>query len=273
MATSDDLYHQILTNGPSAETLFIVLSKLRAAGQYNRVIRECITALHMHPNDILLRQLLAETYFDAGLLAHAETELEKVISNLDHLAPLYKLQAQVLYKQRREEEAMKSLRIFLAHRPDDQEALRFLQLMEAPLMEAPPQILPEAPPPAPEVSTSVRTLPVGAPEPPEEIPEPIVESIEEESLPEIVTPTLAEVYVNQGQIKEAIHIYEKIVTRDADDLTVRRRIEELRAMIAAKTPAESVKRDREGKSREKIISTLEMWLEEMRKTPKDSAPA
>jgi tetratricopeptide (TPR) repeat protein len=268
MATSDDLYHQILANGPSVETLCIVLSKLRAAGQYNRVIRECITALRTHPNDILLRQLLAETYFDAGLLAHAEAELEKVMSDLDHLSPLYKLQAQVLYKQRREEEAMKSLRIFLAHRPDDQEALHILQLIEAP-----PQTLPEAPPPAPEVSTSARILPIGAPEPTEEIPEPIVESIEEEGLPEIVTPTLAEVYVNQGQIKEAIHIYERIVARDADDLTTRRRIEELKAMIAAKTPAESVKRDREDKSREKIISTLEMWLEEMRKTPKDSASA
>lgn len=92
-------------------------------------------------------------------------------------------------------------------------------------------------------------------------------------MPEIVTPTLAEVYVNQGQIKEAIDIYERIAARDADDLAVRRRIEELRAMIAAETPAESVKRDRDGKKREKIISTLEMWLEEIRKTPKDSAPA
>jgi tetratricopeptide (TPR) repeat protein len=268
MATSDELYHQILTNEPSAETLCIVLSKLRAAGQYSRVIQECIKALRMHPNDIPLRQLLAETYFDAGLLAHAEAELEKVMSNLDHLAPLYKLQAQVFYRQRREEEAIKSLRIFLAHWPDDQEALHFLQLMEAP-----PQTLPEASPPAPEVGTSVGTPPVGAPEPAEEIPEPMVESIEEEGLPEVVTPTLAEVYVNQGQIKEAILVYEKIVARDADDLTVRRRIEELRAMIAAETPAESLKRARDAKNREKIISTLEMWLEEMRKTPKDSAPA
>jgi tetratricopeptide (TPR) repeat protein len=268
MATSDDLYHEILTNGPSMETLCIVLSKLRAAGQYNRVIRECITALRMHPNDILLRQLLAETYFDAGLLAYAEAELEKVMSTVDHLASVYRLHAQVLYRQRREEEARKSLRIYLAHRPDDQETLHFLQLMETP-----PQTLPEAPPPAAEVSTSIRTLPVGAPEPTDEIPEPTVESVEAEGLPEIVTPTLAEVYVNQGQIEEAIHIYERILARDAGDLTVRRRVEELRAMIAAKTPDESVKTHRDGKSREKIISTLEMWLEEMRKTPKDSAPA
>jgi tetratricopeptide (TPR) repeat protein len=273
MATSDDLYDQILTNGPSAESLCIVLSKLRAAGEHTRVIQECIKGLCMHPHDIPLRQLLAETYFDAGLVAHAEAELEKVMSNLDHLVPLYKLQARVLYKQRREDEAMKSLRIFLAHRPDDQEALHFLQLMGAPrqtFSEAPP--LPGAPP-APEVTTPVRTLPARSPEPAKEIPEPVVENNEEEGLPEIVTPTLAEVYLNQGQIVEAIHIYERIVARDADDMTIRRRIEELRAMIAAETPVESVKKDRDGKNREKVVSTLERWLKEIRKTPKDSAPA
>jgi tetratricopeptide (TPR) repeat protein len=268
MTTSDDLYHQILTKGPSSGTLCVVLSKLKTEGQYNRVIQECIKALHTYPDDIPLRHLLAETYLDAGLLAHAEAELETVMSKLDDLATLYKLQAQIFNKQKRAEEAAKSLKIFLAHRPDDPEALHLLQAIEA--SRQPPV---KAPSPVPDVSEPFQPFSDEAAEPTVEIPEPKVGGIEEEGLPEIVTPTLAEVYANQGQIMEAIHIYERISAYHADDTAVRRRIEELKAMLGPKTPAEPPKGDKDEQKKGKIISTLETWLDEMRKIPKDSGPA
>jgi tetratricopeptide (TPR) repeat protein len=268
MTTSDDLYHQILTNGPSSETLYIVLSKLKTAGQHSRVIQECVKALQTYPNDIQLRQLLAETYLDAGLLAHAEAELEKVISKLDHLVTAHKLQAHILSGQKRAEEAMKSLKIFLAHRPDDLEALNLLRTIEA--SRRPPL---KTPSPVQEVSEPLQTFPDEAAETAAQIPEPKAEGVEQEGLPEIVTPALAEVYVNQGQIMEAIHIYERIASQYPDDAAVGLRIEELKAMTAPKTPREPPKGVKEEEKKGRIISTLEIWLEELRKIPKDSGPA
>jgi hypothetical protein len=47
---------------------------------------------------------------------------------------------------------------------------------------------------------------------------------EEDVLSEIATPTLAEVYVNQGQIQEALTIYEKVVAQNPEDQTSIKRI-------------------------------------------------
>jgi tetratricopeptide (TPR) repeat protein len=267
MTTLDDLYRRILAEGPSSETLHIVLSGLKEAGMSTLVIQECIKALHTHPDDISLRQLLAETYVDAGLLAHAEAELDRVMPKLDDLAPLYKLHADVLYRQRRGEEAAKSLQIYLAHRPEDREALELLQAMEASRRQKPL----EAPSPGPEAVEPAEAFGV-------EEEEPFVEAVEEErfeeeDLLEIVTPTLAEVYVNQGQIVEAIKIYERIATQDPADAAVRGRIEELKAMAEPQRPKERPEEDLEAKKKEKMVSTLESWLEEMRKVGKDPTPA
>jgi tetratricopeptide (TPR) repeat protein len=267
MTTSDDLYHQILTSGPSSETIHFVLSKLKTEGRHSRVIQECVKALHTYPNDIPLRHLLAEAYLDAGLLAQAEAELEKVMPKLDHFATLYKLQAHVLYRQKRAEEAVKSLKIFLAHRPDDPEALHLLQAMEAS-----PQPPLETPSPVPEVREPLQFFPDEAGEPTAEIPEPKAEGIGEEGLPEIVTPTLAEVYAGQGQIMEAIRIYERIAAQSGDDTAVRPRIEELKAMMGPETPAEPPKGYEDEQKKAKIISILELWLEEVRKISKHSGP-
>ncbi|MDY7036844.1 MAG: hypothetical protein SV375_11870, partial [Thermodesulfobacteriota bacterium] len=67
MGTSDDLYNQILNNAPSPGTLFLVLSRLKEEGQLKRVIQECIKALNIYPDDIQIRQLLAESYLKSGL--------------------------------------------------------------------------------------------------------------------------------------------------------------------------------------------------------------
>jgi tetratricopeptide (TPR) repeat protein len=265
MTTSDDLYHQILTSGPSSETIYFILSKLKTEGQHSRVIQECVKALYTYPNDIPLRHLLAEAYLDAGLLAEAEAELEKVMPKLDHLATLYKLQAHVLYGQKRAEEAMKSLKIFLAHSPDDPEALQLLQAMET--SPEPPL---KTPSPVPEVREPLQIFPDEAEPPAAEIPAPKAEGTGEEGLPEIVTPTLAEVYAGQGQIVEAIRIYERIAAQQGDDSAVRPRIEELKAMMAHENPAEPPKEDEDEQKKAKIISILELWLEEVRKISKQS---
>ncbi|MGD9320343.1 MAG: hypothetical protein PVH99_10275 [Desulfobacteraceae bacterium] len=65
MANTDELYRRILADAPSPKTLFHLLSNLKKEGQLRRVIQESVKALNAYPNDIHIRRLLAETYFDA----------------------------------------------------------------------------------------------------------------------------------------------------------------------------------------------------------------
>ncbi len=255
MTTSDELYDQILTNGPSSETLFLVLSKLKEEGQLKRVIQECIKALHVYPNDTHIRQLLAESYFSAGLIHQAETELEKVTTQIDGLVIAYKLQAEILSRQKRGEEGIEALKLYLAHRPDDREAIDFLESLkpteETPGAEAPPHVE-QVPPPV-----------EGAPE---EMPE----SAEEEGLSEIATPTLAEVYFSQGQVQEAVITYEKVVAQNPEDERSRQRLEELKSGMPDEPSSEDKEVDKVREKKKKMITILEAWRTNIRKMSKNS---
>jgi len=126
MEISDPLYSEILANGPSPGTLFLVLSRMKENGQMKEVIQECLKALSLYPNDIYIRTLLAESYLEEDQLTQAESELEKVVARIDDLISAYILQAEIFIRQKRTQEAVKALKVYLAHHPDDDSALYLL---------------------------------------------------------------------------------------------------------------------------------------------------
>ncbi len=244
MASADDLYTEILTDGPSPKTLYHLLSKLKKEGQLKRVIQESLKALTSYPNDIHIRRLLAETYFEVGFISQAEGELERVAELLGELAGTYRLQAEIYMRQNRKEEATKALEIYLAHRPDDQEAQNLLDTLwpeEEVLLER-PQL------PAEEIPTSFEEETV------QEAPVP-----EEEGF-EIATPTLAEIYFEQGQIEEAIRTYEIVVAQNPEDEPSKERLEALRALIVEEQVPDDKRVDQVTQKKEKMISILKSWL-------------
>ena len=90
MTSQGALYEQILKRGASSETLRILLSELKKEGNLGKVIQECIKAIQIYPHDPFLRELLAESYLEAGFISQAEMELERLTSQIDELASMYK---------------------------------------------------------------------------------------------------------------------------------------------------------------------------------------
>ena len=135
MEASNDLFSQILNHGPSQSTLFLVITKMKEEGRSGEVIRECLRALSIYPDDIRLRSLLAESYLEKGSIGQAEAELVKVTLMIDDLTSAYKLQAGIYTQQQRVEEASDALKIYLAHNPDDQEAQGLLASVSPPVEE------------------------------------------------------------------------------------------------------------------------------------------
>jgi len=133
MEKSNDLLGEILNNGPSQGTFFLVLKKMKEEGRASEVIRECQKALSIYPDDLRLRTLLAESYLDLGFIGLAETELATVTSRLGDLVSAYKLQAEIYTKQQRTEEAVWALNQYLVHRPDDHNALDLLDKIKPPM--------------------------------------------------------------------------------------------------------------------------------------------
>ena len=125
MEIENNLYRELLEQSPSPDTCMIVLSKMKEAGEVKTVIHECHKVLRMYPWDIRTRQLLAETYFEAGFLSLAEEELEHIAARIDRLSKSFKVQAEVYSRQGRRQEAIQALDRYLAHQPQDEEAIQF----------------------------------------------------------------------------------------------------------------------------------------------------
>jgi len=234
MIMKDDFLDRVLKEAPSSETLFLLLAHRKAEGRLNEAIRECIEALGRYPQDARLRGLLAESCYENGWLSRAESEIETATEKVEELVYLYKLKGLIYSALGKKEEAIKSLKIYLAHRSDDHEAVSLLASMKA--AEASPS----------QYAAEAQT---------QEIP-PF-------SVPEIATPTLAEVYFAQGQIEEAIATYQKVVDRNPDAERSIRRLEELRAMSSPLAQEQEVGEKEESlrSKKEKLIRVLESWRE------------
>ncbi len=241
MNPSDELLERILSESPSSESLLLILKAQDAEGRHGLVIRECLKVLERFPRDIRIRGLLAASCHENGWLSRAETELESATAQIEELIPLYKLKARVYSTLNRRQDAIRSLEIFLAHAPEDEEALSLLRTLLGPSDK-----------PASE-KESVEA---------ESLQEPVTFSV-----PEIATPTLAELYFAQGQIDEAISTYQKILDRDPNAEPARRRLEELKAALspARPDPEATAEAERSRKKKEKMIHVLESWREKLQR--------
>lgn len=257
MSNQDALHDAIVRCGATSETLRLLLSDLKSKGNAKKLLQECLQAVRIYPQDPYLRRLLAESYSEAGFFSLAEAELKEVTARMDELVPVYKLLSDLYREQDRVEEAIGFLRIYLAHRPQDHQALDVFEslhtpapLKEAPLAEVGEPALGEAPQTAFQQQDQVH---------------------DETAFAEIATPTLAEVYVNQGEIAEALAIYEKVLTRNPQDERSRQRLEELQAILAppeAAAPNKEV--DWARRKKERAIAILEAWLTDLRRVYRES---
>ncbi len=242
MTPSNDLIRQILNQGPSQSAIYIILSHLMGEGQNAAVMQGCLKALDLYPDDIRLRQLLAEAYLQLGFIGQAETELCRVTDQINGLTGSYKALAKLYLDQKRVVEAQRLLQLYCLHQPEDLEAAALLA-----------------------------GLSTGAPEAePEEVSE---EASEADILIQLATPTLAEIYFKQGQVQEAVRTYEKVLARNPHDERLIQRLNELKG--APPTSAEETREAVAGASPKEIdqrmISVLEGWLTRIRELKRGRA--
>jgi len=235
MGESNELFTRILSSGPSQSTLFLLLNEMKRKGQTEDVIKECVKALNVYPDDYRLRRLLAECYLDAGLMEQSEKELEKVAAHIEHLVPVYKIQAENYARQGKVDKAAEALKKFLSHYPDDKEALA-LQV----------RIKPEQKQSMHEDWKSLEDI--------------VGEEEDVDLFAELATPTLAEIYFNQGLVQEAINTYRSILSADPDDEAAAKRLKELEALSEGEPESPAIHKDIIIERKMKMLGILEGWL-------------
>ena len=233
MAETNNVLDEILNHGPSAGSISIVLTRMRKEGRLKEVVQECIKFLRVYPDDIRLRIILAESCLEIGFIGLAESELEKVTSMIEDLIPSYRLLAGIYAKQRRLTEAADTLKLYLAHCPEEPEALKLLE----------------------EVEPDEAQLEVGGP-----TDDVVVEVDKKDAVADLATPTIAELYYTQGRLSAAITIYEKVLNDKPDDIESLKRLTELRGLAAEESNTEGKEKDDLRARVETMITILERWL-------------
>lgn len=247
MRKSNDFIDLVLKQSPSRGTLFLVLNQMKEEGMKGEVIRECIKALNIYPDDIPLRTLLGEAYMEAGFIGQAEMELEKATSDIAVLISAFRLQAGIYAQQGRHEEALVSLNRYLAHNPDDQEALELLERISPAELEPMPL--------TPEIAE-----------------EPFPDAEKEDSSDAAILD-LAEDYHKQGQIEKAIDVYQDLLMKDPSNTTAAERLVELNDQLVAKDTPVVSPADKVTAKKEKLVAILEGWrtkFQELSHVPENS---
>ena len=224
MEKANDLYSEILADGPSPSTLLIICRNMKEEGRVNQAVRACTKGLLLYPDDIRIRWLLSECYLEMGFFSLAEKEIAVVAEQVERLAPVFKVQADLFERQGRREEASIALDKYLAHFSGDTEAMERLRSLK------------------PEQKIS-----------PTEVP-----SLEE-IVPEIATHTLAEIYESQGQLQAAVETYKKLMEQDPGDLRARERLQKLETEIRGEEEI-VLPPERRQNGTERMIGVLEGWL-------------
>ena len=135
MNASNEIYDEIVDKIATPKARIILLEILKKEGKPEKVIQACLKALKSFPDDNGIRKLLAETYFEQGSVELAKEELDKISMQIKELTSVYKLQAEIFKEDNMVEEAINSLKLYLAHHSNDQDAARLLSELSAPLKE------------------------------------------------------------------------------------------------------------------------------------------
>ena len=214
MSALKGIYDEIVNKIATPSARLILLKILKSEGESERLIKACLNALNSFPDDISIRKLLAETYFEQGSVDLAKIEIEYITNQINNLSSVFKLQCEIFRKEDRTEDAINSLQLYLAHNSQDEAAIQILS----------------------ELTTSPK-----------------------EEISVLPTSTLAELYYKQGELEEAIKIYEQVIRKFPDDEEAKKRCNELK-QIEKKGEFEESNEAKIKEKKLRLVRTLEGWL-------------
>lgn len=207
-----ELYRQIMSKDPSSQAFVYLAEALWEREMFTEAIETCVNGLRLHPHDLRARVILGLSYLRMNEFDLAEAELLKAKEMLEINTVTYQALAEIYDRK-----------------GDTQEAVRCRRLSETILAPAVAEL--EAEVHEPEI-------------------EPLSEEIEYEK-GEVATVTMAELYVKQGHLEEAIEVYRRVLQDSPHIEGLADRLAELEKQVTM------TKTDRA------LLSILESWQKKL----------
>jgi tetratricopeptide (TPR) repeat protein len=214
---------------PSVRLLVELAREYHETGLFEEAARVGMRALLEQPSYVSARVLLGRIYFDMGRLEEAREQMDAVLSQAPDNLLARRIVADVCLELGDTQGGLDRYRALLAFNPSDDDTRRRIEKIEKELKDAPP-----APPSA-------------APEADDAAPDAGV----------LATPTLAEIYLQQGLPVRAAEVYREILRGDPGNTEAAARLVEIEGPPEAPV-------DPKTRVRQRKIRALEGWLRALR---------
>ncbi|UCG19798.1 MAG: tetratricopeptide repeat protein [Deltaproteobacteria bacterium] len=208
-----ELYQQMMSKDPSSQIFVYLAEALLENEMYKEAIETCVNGLRLRPHELRARVILGVSYLRTGELDRAESELLRAKEMLEINTVTYHALAELYDKKGDSESAERYRRLFEAIHPIEEKAIGSEREEK-------------------EGETATTEVP------PEKT--------------EMSTITMAQLYEEQGQLKEAAEVYRKIFDAFPETDGVEDKIAELERRVGET----QVKRN--------LLSILESWQKNMK---------
>ena len=239
-----------LSAEPTSRLFLELAREYYDSGQLAAAADVCAQGLKSHPAYLSARVLLGRICFDMGETGKSAEAMEIVLAQAPDNLVARRVLAEISMEEGDTELALDRYRALLAFYPGDAEARRKIELLEAKRASPPPQTAPATMAPAPAAAV-LATATVPAAE--------TVQTVSSGTLLDsgvLATPTLAEIYLQQGLHDKAAQVYREILRGDPGNADAIARLVEIERLSEAPDPA--------AQTREKKVAVLNRWLDVIR---------
>lgn len=249
-------YSKKLNSNPESLVFVPLAEAYRKSGMLDEAIETCLKGLQIHPSYMSARMVLGRAYMEKKMYEEAATEFKKVASADVNNIMAHSLLGQNYLLQAKYADAIKEFQKVLALNPDDGNAQQMLaKALELAKSSAPKPEAPAAPAPAAGAKSAADA-----------------ERDKKQNL------TRAEELSRQGDIDNAVKLYQLILEADPENLVVRQRLKDLEVKKAKasteRKPPERSRAETGGTSRDNDKITSDDILSVMKDTvPRTPAPA
>jgi len=209
-------YEEILGNDPASSTFVFLAQILYKQNELERAIGVLIRGLRYNNNNITGRFLLGKIYYERWMIDIAKKELETVFGLAPDNLAAGKMLVEIYKSEEKYEKALEVLRFVYEFHPSNTSIRSEIEQLLGEIDGQPPAPWENFSPPA----VSKKT----------EIAEPDGDPLNTE----LITETMANIYIKQGDYGKGLSVLQNIFENDPENSSVRKKLEECRLKVINK---------------------------------------
>ena len=226
-AKTIEKYERILEQDPSSSTFVFLAQILYKQSKLEQATGVLIKGLRYNKNNITGRFLLGKIYYERWMIDLAKKELERVFALAPDNLAAGKMLVEIYKSEEEFERALEVLNYVHEFHPSDAGIREGIEIVRANLEKSAPVDSKGGNTwenfSAPDVnSDNINT-------------DETSESTVAVSKAEIVTETMADIYIQQGEYEKGIRVFQKILEKEPENSSVRMRLAECRTKVINKT--------------------------------------